>query len=520
MDNFTQNTKAIAKYIKDGESNKNKSGLLGFELEHFVVDAKTNAMVPYMCSDAYTRPSVEDVLSELARFYDDAVYVKDSEGKSHLVGLVRPSAPLSIEPGAQIEVSIGPCKYIWQIEDHYNRFRKEIVPILQKMGYKLVNSGYHPTECAANIPLIPKQRYIMMDKYFKNTGKHGICMMRGSASTQISIDYNNEADAIAKMQVATALGPLLYFVFDNAPVFEANKVGVVAANEGGCSDSEVSCGDDVNGANAIDDANNGNHSIYSTPYRMVRSAIWNDVDSARSMTADFLFEDDPSYFAYAKMLMQSPPILTLSLPNDDSSAIYHGSKPLYDIYTDKIMSTSEIEHVLSMFFFDVRLKQYIEIRQPDSMPFEYGLAFAALIKGIFYGSSKSKNAKVLDILHKEFKQAGVFAKDGAKIIAQAKASLMDCGYDATIYGRRAKDWLNTLVELAREGLESLKTSEGNCSGSGVPNSYKPLTDKTSSSSPSSNSNELLYLEPLATLVSKQTTLVEQTLKEQTQTNLC
>ena len=36
-----------------------------------------------------------------------------------------------------------------------------------------------------------------------------------------------------------------------------------------------------------------------------------------------------------------------------------------------------------MFFPDVRLKKYIEIRPADSMPIKYVLAYATLIKGIF-----------------------------------------------------------------------------------------------------------------------------------------
>jgi glutamate--cysteine ligase len=39
-----------------------------------------------------------------------------------------------------------------------------------------------------------------------------------------------------------------------------------------------------------------------------------------------------------------------------------------------------------MVFPDVRLKQFIEIRMPDSLPYPYNLGVAALIKGIFYNS--------------------------------------------------------------------------------------------------------------------------------------
>jgi len=52
----------------------------------------------------------------------------------------------------------------------------------------------------------------------------------------------------------------------------------------------------------------------------------------------------------------------------------------YDFYDE------ELEHHLSMVFPDVRLKQFIEIRMPDSLPYPYNLGVAALIKGVFYNS--------------------------------------------------------------------------------------------------------------------------------------
>lgn len=45
-------------------------------------------------------------------------------------------------------------------------------------------------------------------------------MMRASASTQVSIDYTSERDAIDKMRLGTAIGPILAWFFRNTPYFE------------------------------------------------------------------------------------------------------------------------------------------------------------------------------------------------------------------------------------------------------------------------------------------------------------
>lgn len=44
--------------------------------------------------------------------------------------------------------------------------------------------------------------------------------MRASASTQVSIDYTSERDAIDKMRLGTAIGPILAWFFRNTPYFE------------------------------------------------------------------------------------------------------------------------------------------------------------------------------------------------------------------------------------------------------------------------------------------------------------
>ena len=45
-------------------------------------------------------------------------------------------------------------------------------------------------------------------------------MMRASASTQVSIDYTSEADAVRKMRIASALAPILGAIADNVAVYE------------------------------------------------------------------------------------------------------------------------------------------------------------------------------------------------------------------------------------------------------------------------------------------------------------
>ncbi len=482
--NSNRNVGAIADYISRGESSENKRRL-GLEIEHFVVDAHSLQPIPYSARDARdagfalagigAEVGVEDLLEALMPLYDGRSDAIDVHGNPRPIGLAREGAPLSLEPGAQLEVSMGPSCTVAELAERYSRFRLEADPILADMGCRLVTLGYHPTACAGELPLIPKHRYEMMDRYFKSTGRHGICMMRGSASAQVSIDFTDEADCIAKARVATAIGPLLYFLCDNSPIFEGRAVGVLG-----------------------DEREAPARSGLPIPQRMARASIWEDVDADRSMSAPSIFDEDAGYASYARGLMQRPLILTLADAGDDSTAIYHGPAPACKVYSGREMSIADIEHLLSMFFFDVRLKHYVEIRMADSMPAGHSLALAAMMKGLFYDA-----ANLVDLVEMT---SGVDATS----VEAAKKTLARDGYGAVVYGMRAAEWLDELMGMARRGL-SRKSQSKTSSGVPVESGASAAGDKAKAvPAPGTclDPDEQAFLDPIAQLVSERTTLLD------------
>ncbi|MDR2106845.1 MAG: hypothetical protein LBP24_05500 [Coriobacteriales bacterium] len=490
---------AIANYIARG-INHGCGDCVGLELEHFVVRRDNLAHVPYLDDPTSGATGVESILERLAPLYDERVYETRSDGKRHLIGLSRPYANVTLEPGAQLEISIGPVFDIREIDVIYRDFRSELDPVLDDCGYRLLELGYHPTASAHEIPLIPKNRYRLMDEHFKTTGRHGICMMRATASTQVSIDYASEADAVRKFRIANALGPLLAFITDNTPLFEGRPIG-----SGGTGPTGL-----------------------AIPARMARTAIWDDVDAARSMLAPHTFDEDFGFYSYASSVLQAPAIFTLeddedaqrpadkgdgvdSGENDGASVIggsgvssgvssasdgdgvdnasdasggssasdarangkhnaWQGMRTFTDALAGHPLDRATIEHVLSLFFFDVRFKTYIEIRMADSLPIDYALAFATLIKGLFYHEENLRQAEEL-LAHPEHPEPL-----NAAAIARAKAALQDAGYDAVVYGRPATEWLDTLIEMAQRALDAEERS---------------------------------YLEPLAKLVAARATLADE-----------
>ena len=140
---------------------------------------------------------------------------------------------------------------------------------------------------------------------------------------------------------------------------------------------------------------------------------------------------------YAAFLLDAPAILV---------ALQEGAVVLFRAHVrghrtrERTMTRAEVEHAASMFFTDVRLKTYIEIRPADALPVPYAIAYAALVKGLFYHPGS------LDALD------ALLAEVRAGDIEEAKAALMAEGYRAEVYGRPAAAWADDLVALARAGL--------------------------------------------------------------------
>lgn len=375
MNIYDNNINTLTNYIKQGSKGRN-SNAVGVEIEHFVID-KNGDCVPYI-------DGVKNIIELLAPKFPEHVF---SEG--FLIGLSCEKYNITLEPGAQIEISIKPTESICEIENIYNEFLSVINPILKKYSYKLVTLGYMPKNKVTDISLIPKKRYEYMNKYFKSVGTRGINMMRGTASAQVSIDFADEKDCIQKFKKANIISPILSLICDNAPIFE-NKPFL-------------------------------GHTL--------RTYIWNNVDNDRCGIVPTALDNDFSFKKYAEYIYNTPAILTVNGGNVEFTA----EKKICDIYKDTPIDECIAEHLLSMFFPDVRLKKYIEIRPADSMPIKYVLAYATLIKGIFM-SDFSLDVSLGDI-------------------TQAKNNIILKGYNAYVYGTDAHTLAMKLCNTAYNALD-------------------------------------------------------------------
>ncbi|RBP98609.1 gamma-glutamylcysteine synthetase [Bifidobacterium aemilianum] len=364
----------------------------GVEIEHLPVLHGSDLSVPYQ-----GEAGVKALLMALRPYYQaDLEYWE----RGQLLGLGRPGISISLEPGAQVEASIGPLDQADQLTGIYEDFRRELDPLADGLGFRLVTYGYQPRSSFTDIKVIPKSRYQSMTQYLGAQGQFGLCMMRCSASTQVSIDYRDEADAIAKLRLGSALGPILALFFRNSPYFEGQ----------------------------------------TNPYPLLRQRIWDFTDFQRTNIIPGLFDPRFSWEDYAIDVLATP-LMALDLTHTPEAVGQSASQlqrsafreNAADVYPDRRLNDYEVRHLLSTHFNDVRLKNLVELRHWDSLPIDRAQALTSLVGSLFYDPDRFRP---LADWSQGLSEADVFA---------AKADIQAHGPRSHPYGRDMDQWRDLLA---------------------------------------------------------------------------
>lgn len=398
-------------------------GKIGIELERFVYDKNSGDRL-------YYNTGIRDFLEAwLKKFRCSKAVVEDdillgAEGYAYGIRYT-----LTLEPGAQLEISLGPTDSLICLSEALGSFDGDIEHVFSDIGLnvELIASGVdHKNTTPSDTPLLPKERYKAMDAFLGRKGEQTRQMMRESASTQISIDFLEHRRLRQEFLLATVLSQYLYFLCD-------------------------------------------------TTGSMTRLDIWNNVDNARCRIPRGLFVGESAQPTADKdeENLERMPALNLGLdkssPEDayllwllNTPCVYlkeheqnksfcndkMGHKTVKEYLSSQLLMDEELLYASSFVFPDVRAKGYLEIRTPDAMPTQYALALAAFLKGLFYDKTSFFKSYALLV-------NGLEGSSPASIAPILK----ERGWNAIIANQKLPDIVNLLLKYAEEGLSSPDNTE-------------------------------------------------------------
>lgn len=429
---FARNRKKLADILVPGSLVKRSfegytpKKQIGLELERFVVSSGSGERL-------YYETGIKQILSrwlkeeeeqgeekagaQLPRaIFDDGMLI------GCLGSFLGVQYSLTLEPGSQLEVSLGPATSVSKLQKALDAFDEKFQRIAGELGLNvaLIARGVDPTNTPVDrVPLLKKPRYCFMDRYLSSSGTAAKDMMRRTASTQISIDNlsnrgsQDNRDEISfekEYQLATALSSLLYFLCNN---------------------------------------------IGSREYFMERSCIWENVDSKRCGVVPGTFEKRFSAETYLDWVLACPAIF---VPLDNGDYWETGAETIGSLLSKRIYSKRELQHFASILFPDVRLKGFLELRTADSMEPKYALSLAAFIEGIFYHEKAFE--KSYELLVKPQIGHGIAHESARKIDGEIDCEpFMPMNWDDDFYGRPFSEIIKELMEISATGLANNSDKE-------------------------------------------------------------
>ena len=306
---------------------------VGGEFEKFALDRATGKQLSF-------DSGIETVLRSLAERF---AWEPHEEG-GRVTTLTRGGSTISVEPGGQVELSTPPAANISELQTELGRHLGELRAVADPLRVAWCAAGVTPFSSVEEIAINPRPRHRLMAEYLPTRSKFALHMMKATASTQVTFDYSDEADAGRKFAVALLLSPVVNAAFANAPLYAGRPTGFVS----------------------------------------FRGHVWHNMDPDRCGFLDDLLAEEVTFARWAGFVLDVPVLFT-----------DHGGelRPAPGVTFRQWMSRGlggrfptlhDWDVHLSTIFTEVRLKRFLEVRGADATQTPLALAVPALWKGLLY----------------------------------------------------------------------------------------------------------------------------------------
>jgi glutamate--cysteine ligase len=326
----------------------------------------------------------------------------------HLIALERKTCgTMTLEPGGQVEHSGAPWPTAVAAVRDNEKHLDQLLPVAAELGITFLGIGFRPFGTLADVPWMPKGRYVVMREYLPTRGKLAHEMMKRTATVQANLDYLNEADAMEKLRIGLGLSSLVTALFAASPIVDGQL----------------------------------------TSDQSFRARTWLDCDPDRCGLLRFAFEPGASFRDYAEWALDVPMFFVYR--NGEYHAMHQTfRKFLREGWQGERATRFDWELHLSTLFPEVRLKRYLEVRQADASTREMARALPTLWRGLLYDP---------DARHAAWRLVADWSFDERLDLLRRTPRE---GLRATIRGHTLLELCRELLRFAHAGLDRLGSHEG------------------------------------------------------------
>ncbi len=355
----------------------------------------------YKAVDYWSEYGIRNLLETFAK-EETWDYITDDK---NIIGLKHKHDTITLEPGCQIEISAKPEKTIFELKNKIDNINSALKPLTENMGITLLDYGVSPFTTNKAINLIPKKRYKIMARYL--WGILSDVMMRETAGIQCCIDFESEEDAMRKFKLANKLSPFMTAMFANSPI-----------------------------RGSVD-----------TGYKSFRALSWLNTDNDRcgfcgKISEEFSFEE------YIDCVLKTPMIF---IQRDGLPFEINGNITFEEFIKDGWAGThatlDDYELQANLYFPEVRMRNFIEIRNHDCVGGDLKYAILAIYKGIMYNKTAMEECEEL-FKHLQYKD-----------FAELRYNIPKQTLQAPIKKALVLDYAKEILQIAEKSLKTYSTGE-------------------------------------------------------------
>ena len=327
---------------------------------------------------------------------------RETEG-GPVIALRRENASVTLEPGAQIELSGAPYRSVHDGKAESDAHWADLQPVIDELGLLWLALGSHPFASVDQLGWVPKMRYDVMREYMLRRGRLAGDMMTKTCTVQANLDYASEEDAMRKLRAGLRAQPLVTAMFANSPWNEGKRSG----------------------------------------YKTFRALTWLHMDPDRSGLLPFAWTDHPTYVDYVEWALDVP----MFLVKRNGRAFYNTGQTFRSFMIDGFQGVRAnygdwVVHLTTLFP-EVRLKSTLEYRGADVQRPDMLFALPALWKGLLYDDESFRALE------------GLVDPWSLEEVERQRDGLARQGVRTKFMNREAADWAGEVLELAEAGLRRI-----------------------------------------------------------------
>ncbi|MFE3203266.1 glutamate-cysteine ligase family protein [Embleya sp. NPDC055664] len=373
--------------------------LVGIEIESAALNPRTAEAIPYEGETgigAYLARLAAEPGNEAVHDYGTLVGVRLPDG-----------GQVSLEHGGAVEYSSAPAACVADLMRVVRTTLERLAAVADRFGFALVPGAQYPCTAFEDVRWMPHSRTSLMRDHFASLGREGEWgprIMSMIVSTQVSFDFTSPDDLADKLRVQAAASTPAAALFVNAPMDAGKPSGLLSR----------------------------------------RMRFWSRADPIRTRVVPVTLREDFTVDLFIDWALGLP-MMHRGMPDGSRKRVppvpfrtllaegfEDGTRPGLRDWRDH----------LSQIFPDVRLRDTLELRAVDGLPYADLAAVPAFWSGLTYHAPT--RAAVWELLRDITAEQHLVALDD---IARR-------GMQATLAGRPVRETAAELLRLSRTGLRA------------------------------------------------------------------